>query len=152
MRCPACGEDYEITHECSAQSAAEPTAPEAPPPSGFAPIYYLRQAMAIARLDASAVRRAAKDRNALLYGLIFWGVGLLLVAGNPVDLAHILLDRRLHKIFFFSLREFFFFAKQQIVSLLAVYGISHLLARWLFGATGTFRALLRPMTLARSWS
>ena len=40
----------------------------APPPSEFAPFYYVRMAFHIVRWDDMAVRRASRDPNALVYG------------------------------------------------------------------------------------
>ena len=40
----------------------------APPPSEFAPFYYIRMAFNIVRWDDMAIRRASRDPNALVYG------------------------------------------------------------------------------------
>lgn len=49
---------------------------------GFAPLHYLRQAIAIARLDDSAILAASHDSNALDFGAVLWFVGQVLIFGS----------------------------------------------------------------------
>ena len=49
MRCKVCGIDYGVSHECSGLSPGMTLEEAAPPPSEFAPFYYLRMAFNIVR-------------------------------------------------------------------------------------------------------
>ena len=145
MRCPACGQEiYGIVHNCPSPSdTMEPADTAAPAGSGL--VYYLREAFAIARWDDFAVQRAARDNMALLYGLLFWTVAFLLgLARGAVGAA--VSGRSLHwgEIIGAAL----FILPAFAVFTLVYYGVCHLLARWLFGGTGSYLAVLRPMMLS----
>jgi len=74
-------------------AAPEPRAEWRPPP-GLALAYYLRQALAIARLQDAAIAAASLDKRAIWYGLLIWLVGEVLtlagellraLAGSEID-------------------------------------------------------------------
>jgi hypothetical protein len=71
MQCPVCGMNYGVSHDCSGVAPILPAEEAAAVPEGIAPIYYLRLAFNIARWDDVAIRRASRDPNALLYGVVF---------------------------------------------------------------------------------
>jgi len=81
-KCDICGQDYGLTHSC-AGIAPLLTAEEQAPPGGlrFAPVYYFRQAFKILTWDDAAVRRAAKDSNSLVFGLLIVAIGTALPFG-----------------------------------------------------------------------
>jgi len=145
VRCPVCGKTYGVTHSC-------PGAPEThaalPPkwqaPTGFAPTYYFRQALAVARLDDGAIVAASRDRNAMLYGAIIWLIPQLL--GFGLRLWHA--APRAGTVHWLSLLlDFLALVLVLGVLLLAQYGLVHLLARRLFGARGTYVRVLRALLL-----
>jgi hypothetical protein len=114
----------------------------------FAPIEYFRQACMIVFWDDPSIRRASRDPNALLYGLLFsllpGGVAILLfLAAAQLDSGDNVIFRR------------------TILVLLALiplglaydvirYGICHLIAKYLLGGTGKFLPLLRALLLGCS--
>lgn len=144
-RCPVCGRSYGVTHSCTGPVATEtPLAAKWPVPSGFAPVHYFRQALAIARLDDGAVLAAARDKSAMLYGAIIWLVGQSLIFAGFLWAG----GRPLGGFNWFAL----LFGVQILIVLdailmLAQYGICHLLARWWFGARGSYVGVLRPLLL-----
>jgi len=142
-QCPVCGRTYGVTHSCPGPVAAQsPVAAKWPAPVGFAPLQYFRQALAIARLDDGAVVAAALDKNAFLYGGIIWVVGQLLIfAGSfwatgtkPAGVKWVVV-----------LFATVFLVLLGAILVLAQFGLCHLLARWWFGARGTYAGLLRPL-------
>jgi hypothetical protein len=100
--------------------------------------------MAIARLDDDAVVAASHDKHALLYGATIWIIGQLLAltgsiwagGGGPARLSW--------SVLLFTVE---FLIVLGALLLLAQYGICHLLARWWFGARGTYVGVLRPLLL-----
>jgi hypothetical protein len=83
-QCAVCGQTYGMTHACpgAAANQAAYIIPETwVAPAGFTPLYYLRQAIAIARFDDAAITAASRDSVALIYGVIFWLVARLLIYG-----------------------------------------------------------------------
>lgn len=148
MICSVCGQDYGVAHVCAGVSAFMTPEEAAPPPSGFDPIYYLRLAFNIVRWDDMAIRRASRDSNAIYYGAAFWTASALIilaVTALPPTLA------RLHAAgpalaagvvvgLLFGLAVMACFTFVQL-------GLCHLIAKWLFGGTGSYMALMRPLLL-----
>jgi hypothetical protein len=83
-KCPVCGQNCGITHSCPGPNAGHAAAiAQWKAPEGFAPLHYLRQALAIARLKEAAISAASQDENALIYGVTIWVVGqALIIAGS----------------------------------------------------------------------
>ena len=143
-QCPVCGKAYGITHSCPGPPTLESAAATKwPVPTGFAPLHYFRQGIAIASLDDDAVMAASRDKHALLYGATIWIIGQILA------LAATLWERvGLAKFnWFVLLFTFGFMTVLGGLLLLAQYGICHLLARSWFGARGTYIGVLRPLLL-----
>ena len=141
MRCSACGQQYGIVH-CCPGSIAAPEAPLAPPPAlRFAPLHYFREAMAIARWDEAAIQRAARDKNALLYGLLFWSIAYLLSRFEAITT---ILSARMEFPWAGYVLGLFLLLPFAALLTVAQYGLCHLLARWWFHATGSFLGVLRP--------
>jgi len=148
MRCEVCGMNHGLAHSCS--GIGPPLTPEeaAPPPPGIAPLYYLRLAFDIARWDDVAIRRAARDPDSLFYGAIF----------SAVTAAFIFLGTSLPKmlarpgaspgtlLWGVLLGLLFVWVVMSVTALIQL-GLCHLIAKWFFGATGTFRGVLRPLLL-----
>jgi hypothetical protein len=114
------------------------------PPAGAGLRYYLREAFAVARWDDSAVERASRDDKALLYGLAFWALAFLLGIGSGV-LKGLYSGREVPVINIIV--AVVLFMPLLAGATLIYYGICHLVARWLFGASGSYLALLRVMML-----
>jgi hypothetical protein len=123
----------------------------APPPAGFAPLYYLRMAFSIARWDEVAIRRASRDSNAVFYGASFWtitAVAILLVSVLPrmlkttkISGPALMIGLIIGVIFGLAYMAFLTFAQL---------GLCHLIAKWFFGGTGSYIEILRPLLLG--WS
>jgi hypothetical protein len=121
----------------------------APPPDGFAPLYYLRLAFNIVRWDEVSIRRGSRDFKAGFYGAAFWAITAMVI----------LLFTALPQ----TLRTMHFSGPAMVVGLvvglifgLVVMGINtfiqlglcHLIAKWFFGGTGTLMGVMRPLLLA----
>jgi hypothetical protein len=114
-----------------------------PIPAGFAPLHYFRQGVAIASLDDGAVLAASRDPHALLYGAPIWIIGQILALT-----ASLYAKGALARInWLIMLISVGFLIVLGALLLLAQYGICHLLARWWFGARGTYLGVLRPLLL-----
>ena len=143
IRCNVCGQDYGVTHVCSGARPEPATDPRWAPASGFAPLRYLRQAVAIARWDDAAILAASQDRAATRYGAVIWLLGQLLYLGTGLWVSRGTIRLGVPELVAGGLVLVAF----QAVIFLAQYGCCHLLARWLFGGRGTFRGIMRPMLL-----
>jgi hypothetical protein len=144
-QCPVCGRTYGVTHTCPGPPASQPV-PDArwAVPAGFAPFHYMRQALAIARLDDGAVLAASRDKTAMVYGGVIWVLGQILIFAGSVLAA----GRSLAGLNWVALLlTVQFLLVLDAVLMLTQYGICHLLARWWFGAGGTYRGVLRPLLL-----
>lgn len=145
QQCPVCGRTYGLTHECAGPSVAKPAeAGRWAVQAGFAPANYFRQALAIAALDDSAVVAASRDRNAMLYGAIIWVLGqIIFLAGDWWAAAGG--GRRVNWVV--TPLTALFTIMLRTVLMLGQYGLCHLLARWWFGARGTYLGVLRALLL-----
>lgn len=144
-QCPVCGRTYGVTHSCPGPIAAGPLVPAKwAPPAGFAPLHYLRQALAIARLDDGAVVAASRDRNAVVYGVLIWVIGQIFIMASSWWTR----DTRSARISWaVLLLAAVFLVLLGGILVLAQYGLCHLLARWWFGARGSYAGVLRPLLL-----
>jgi hypothetical protein len=150
QQCAICGQTYGMTHACpgAAASASAYVIPETwVAPTGFAPFYYLRQAIAIARFDDAAIAAASRDSVALVYGVLFWGVARLLIYGVAFQIP----IRAYLRGYQVSLAGILVLIAVSIAidaaAMLAQYGVSHGLAKWWFDAQGTYSGIVRPMLL-----
>ena len=140
MNCAVCGEEVGILHDCKGIPAAVQTLLDAPSPAlTFAPLFYLREAIAIARLDEKAILRNSRDNNALLYGTLIWAIAVtpLLVLtlrtqrlSSPLLIASLIVGIPLLLVF-----------------QLAVWGASHLAARLALHGKGTYLGIVRVLLL-----
>lgn len=148
MKCAVCGMDYGLSHNCSRIPPLQTPEETAPPPSGFAPLYYLRLAFNIVRWDEVSIGRASRDSNALLYGTALWAISVLVIffrtalpalarlpAASPATIVGLIVGM------------VFMLAYMGVIVVIQL-GLCHLIAKWFFGATGTFLAVMRPLLLA----
>ena len=144
MLCPDCGQSYGLTHNCAGVAPAQ-TFEEASPPSHSIPVvHYFLEGWRIARWDEAAIRRASKDGQALLFGLLFWGLSFLTLAAVPT-LRQVAVETRINwLVLLFSL---VIFTALAIAVTLAQYAVCHFIARQFFHAKGTYLGVLRPLLL-----
>ena len=148
MRCEVCGMEVGLAHNCSGIPPAQTPEEAAPPPEGIAPLYYLRMAFNIARWDDVAIRRAARDPDALFYGAIFSAISAAIIflgTSLPKMLSRpgVSGDQLLWGVL---LGLLFVWVTLSIVTVVQL-GLCHLIAKWFFGATGTFLGVMRPLLL-----
>ena len=148
MRCDICGQDYGVAHNCAGISPMMTSGEAAPPPVGFAPLYYLRLAFRIARWDDVSIRRAARDPIAGYYGALFWGISatvILLFSALPMMLRVTRLSGPVMVIALVLGMTFGFVALGCITFIQL--GLCHLIAKWFFEGKGTFVTVMRPLLL-----
>lgn len=148
MKCDVCGQEYGLAHNCAGVAPTMAQEEAAPPPSGFAPLYYLRLAFNIARWDDVSIRRASRDSIAGYYGTLFWAVSamvVLLFTLLPTMLRTIRVSGPAMVIgLVFGMM--FGFVGLGIITLVQL-GLCHLIVKWFFGGKGTFVGILRPLLL-----
>ena len=156
MECEICGKYYSVAHECAGLASKKLSEREAAPvPTGFAPLYYVRLAFNIMRWDDVSIRRASRDQRALVYGAFFWTVAaavvvfastfsVVLKSMEQSGLTGGLAGALGLVVGFVVL--IIVVVVSGIVTLLQL-GLCHLIAKWFFGATGTFAGILRPLLL-----
>ena len=148
MRCNVCGMEYGLSHACSGIAPLLTAEESAPPPTGFSPGYYLRLAFDIVRWDDVAIRRASRDANALYYGVALSATGAAIIflgtmlprwltrpATSPASL-----------VFELILGLMIFWVYMGAVAIVQL-SLCHLLAKWFFGATGSYLGVMRPLLL-----
>jgi hypothetical protein len=147
--CPVCGQAYGLTHTCPrAAAVANPPADEWPVPKGFAPLFYIRQAIAIARFEDAAIVGASRDSAAIFYGIVFWLMARILVYANRFALPKVRPFMAGYEVNWAGIAiGIAVFATIDTVYFLVQYGLSHVLARLLFRARGTCLGILRSMFL-----
>src|SRR5215472_5394524 len=148
MRCAVCGLEYGLSHNCSGIAPLQTAEDIAPPPSGFAPVYYLRLGFNIARWDDLSIHRASRDANALFYGLAVWAVSVLIILLRTAIPAFERLERPVTVLLAGLLIGVVFMLAYMGVIVVIQLGLCHLIAKWFFGATGTFAGVMRPLLLA----
>lgn len=147
MKCDVCGLEYGMTHNCA---GARPTvvlpvvAVEdlPPPPAGFVPLHYLREALRIATWNGEAIQRIARDRNALGYGITIWIVANLI--GSLIT-AIVFSTNRVSTVDILT-RLIFSLPISAVLSLAQI-GSCFLIAKILMGGEGRFIEILRPLLL-----
>lgn len=148
MRCEVCGMEVGLAHNCSGIAPALTPEEAAPPPPGIAPLYYLKLAFNIARWDEVAVRRAARDPDSLFYGAIFSAIGAAIIfLGTSLPKMLARPEMNGDKLFWGLLLGLLFVWVSLGVVALVQLGLCHLIAKWFFGATGTFVGVMRPLLL-----
>jgi hypothetical protein len=148
MQCPVCGMNYGVSHNCSGVAPVLSAEEAAPVPEGFAPIYYLRLAFNIARWDDVAIRRASRDPNALLYGVVFSMMSAAIIfLGTALPKMLTREGATAGTIFWGLLLGLVFVWVYMSAIAFIQFGLCHLIARWFLGATGTFFGVMRPLLL-----
>lgn len=149
MKCEICSQEYGLSHNCPGVAPAQMTQEEsAPPPSGFAPIYYLALAVNIARWDDVSIRRASRDSQAIVYGAFFWmttALAILAVSAVPQIIKYGQLTGPA-----LGIGVVVGLALGLAVMALVTYlqmGLCYLIAKIFFGGTGTFLRVVRPLLL-----
>jgi len=140
--------EYGLSHACSGIAPLQTAEESAPPPTGFSPGYYLRLAFDIVRWDDVAIRRASRDANALYYG------AALSAAGAAIIFLGTMLPRWLTRppaspgalMFEVILGLMIFWVYMGAVAIVQL-SLCHLLAKWFFGATGSYLDVMRPLLL-----
>jgi len=148
MKCNVCGQEFDVAHNCPGVAAWMSPEESAPPPSGFAPVYYARLAVSIVRWDDVAIRRASRDANAISYGLVIWCITALVilvftVLPQTLKAIRAPMPAKMIAAGFGLLVGLVIMACVTFVQL----GLCHLIAKWVFSGTGTFAAILRPLLL-----
>ncbi len=148
MRCKVCGIDFGVSHECSGLSPGMTLEEVAPPPSEFAPFYYIRMAFHIVRWDDVAVRRASRDPNALVYGAALCAMSaaiIFLVTALPRMLTR---DGKAPEAIFLGLLLglVFVWAYMGIIAVIQI-ALCHTIAKVFLGAKGTLVGVMRPLFL-----
>ncbi len=142
MYCDACGLTFDDEHSCPGVGYVPEG--ETAPPAGFAPLHYFQQALKIVFWDDAAIRRAARDRNSLQYGIIFWVIGMLITFAVSMVAA---VSAGV------SLNPAATIVGMAVLLLISAtydatrYALCHLIAKYLFGGTGKFITILRPISL-----
>lgn len=148
MKCAVCGMEYGLSHNCSGIAPSQTPDEAAPPPSGFAPLYYLRLAFNIARWDDVSIRRASRDSNALFYGIALWAISVILIfLRTAIPVLERLRGSSAAQVTGLLTGIIFMLIYMGLIVMIQL-GLCHLIAKWLFGATGTFVAVMRPLLLA----
>lgn len=148
MKCEVCGQEYGVAHNCAGVAAQISLEEAAPPPGGFAPLYYLRLAFNIARWDDVSIRRASRDTNAGFYGAFFFAITslvILLFTAVP-QLLRTMQVPVAAMIFGVIVGLIAGLAVMAVVTFIQL-GLCHLIAKWFFGGTGTFMGIMRPLLL-----
>jgi hypothetical protein len=120
----------------------------APPPEGFAPLYYFRLAFNIARWDDLSIRRASRDFKAGVYGAVLWAITATVI------LVFTVLPQMLRRMpssapgrnVGFVVGLIFALLLMGIVTFVQL-GLCHAIAKWFFGGTGTLSGVMRPLLL-----
>jgi hypothetical protein len=147
MQCSVCGQDYGLTHRCAGVAPLANTDELAPPPPlRFAPFHYFSEAFKILCWDDVAVRRASRDNNSLLYGFLIFA----LAAALPFA---IFVFRALSAGYRVSptvvLIRFAITAAVGLLWIVLQIGLSHVLAKTLFDAKGSYIAVMRAYLLGQ---
>lgn len=148
MKCELCGQEYGLAHNCAGVPPSLTQEEAAPPPSDFAPLYYLRLAFDIVRWDDVSIRRASRDSKAGFYGVFYWAVTatiILLITTIPQMLRTQV--PRPAMVIGLVVGLIFGLVVMAVITFVQL-GLCHLIAKWFFGATGTFVSIIRPLLLA----
>ena len=144
MECNVCGLEYGMTHNCAGIAPAILPEDSVPPPSGFAPLHYLIEAVRIATWDDAAIRRISRDPNAPFYGIVIWAMANSFpFAIIAVQLCLLGRGAQATKLLFglsILLPVAALWALLQI-------GLCFLLAKWFMAGEGRFVQSLRPLLL-----
>jgi len=152
MVCNVCGLEYGLSHNCAgplstAGQAILSDGLEAPKNGGLG--YYLGETAKIARGDDVAIRRNARDRRASPYGLAIWiGSMLICLLGTTLPTLSAALSNMdpIAKVIGGMVGLMIGLMLMALMTLIQL-GLCHPIAKWIFGATGKFKELMRPLLL-----
>jgi len=143
MKCAKCGAEFSITHDCRGSGQSVHSKPVEDVRSFRpAPMVYLREALAIARLNEGAIRRAAHDVNSIIYGAAIMAIGFILRSLGS-SLASGIMGRRSSV----TLAVVVLGIISSLALSLVSTGILHAAARLLFQANGKYWGLLGALWL-----
>ena len=152
MVCNICGLEYGLSHNCpgplsTAGQDILSAGLQAPTDGGLG--YYLGEALKIVRWDDIAIRRNAKDPRATLYAILFGLISMLLIllATSFPALSRALAGANPVAMVIGAVVGLTFGLLVMGLITFAQLGLCHLIAKWLFGATGKFTELIRPLLL-----
>lgn len=149
MQCPLCGIEYDLSHECPGV-ATDLAGEEAwPHTGGFAPAHFVRMGLEIALLKGVAIRRAACDPNAIVYGSVFCAISaaaIFLLSALPSMLRRPVAS--LETIALGLLLGFIFSWVYLGLIVVGQLGLCHIVAKAVFDGKGTFLGVMRPSLLA----
>jgi hypothetical protein len=152
MVCDVCGLEYGLSHNCAgplstAGQGILAEGLEAPKNGGFG--YYLGEALKIARWDDVAIRRNARDQRSSPYALTIWIVSMLIcLLGSTLPALNAALSRMdpIAKVIGAVVGLTVGLMLLALITFIQL-GLCHLIAKWIFGATGKFKELMRPLLL-----
>ena len=148
MQCPLCGIEYDLSHKCP-NVASDTGREEARPNSdGFAPGHYVRMGFEIALLRGVAIRRAACDPNAIVYGAAFCAIGaatIFLLSALPSMLRRP--GASLETVALGLLLGFIFSWVYLGLIVASQLSLCHFLAKAVFDGKGTLLGVIRPSLL-----
>lgn len=148
MRCEICGVEYGLSHSCSGIAPPATEQEDTAPPQGMALGYYLRLTYGIARWDGPAIRRAARDTDSLFYGAVFCAITAAFIF-LATALPQMVRDPAANQgkfLWELVLGLLFVWLSLGLIALVQL-GLCHLVAKWFFGATGTWAGVTRPLLL-----
>jgi hypothetical protein len=152
MVCNVCGLEYGLSHNCAgplstAGQAILSDGLEAPKNGGLG--YYLGETAKIARGDDVAIRRNARDWGASPYGLAIWiGSMLICLLSTTLPTLSAALSNMdpIAKVIGGMVGLMIGLMLMALMTLIQL-GLCHPIAKWIFGATGKFKELMRPLLL-----
>jgi hypothetical protein len=152
MICNICGLEYGLSHNCSGPLSAagqDILSAGLQAPTNGSLGYYLGEALKIVRWDDMAVRRNAKDPRATLYAVLFWIASMLviLLATSFTALSKVLPKDNPVAMAIGAVAGLTFGLIVMALLTFIQLGLCHLIAKWIFGATGKFVELMRPLLL-----
>jgi hypothetical protein len=146
MKCAVCGMDYGLSHNGSGIAPLQTPEETAPPPSEFAPLYDLRLGFNIARWDDVSIRRASRHPNALPYRCAVWVVSVLVIfLGRALPAMIRRLPPSPAAVIIGMIFGLVFMLVYMGLIVVIQLGLCHVIAKWFFGATGTFVGVMRPL-------
>ena len=147
MICTICGQSYGLTHNCPGVAPLTEADPPIPTGLQFAPIEYFVMGWKIVFWDDRYIRSASRDPNALLYGFLFYllGIGVPALLGILIRISNnggpLPTSTFLYLLALIPLGLAYDVAR---------FGICHLIAKYFLGGTGKFLPLLRSLFLGVS--
>jgi hypothetical protein len=153
MQCNVCGLEYGMSHNCPGPitgSVLETLDAALKPPTDGGMGYYLGEAWKIVRWDDVAIRRNAKDGRAMMYAVPIWLAAMVVVLLGTTLPGLIKIMSRVRNPQMAVLGAIVGLGFGLIVMAVLTFvqlGLCHAIAKWLFGATGRYIEVMRPLLL-----